>query len=56
MILEIDSTGTVTVTVTDVNDAPTAGEDTASGTEDIPVTISFITLTSNDSPGLGEAN
>ncbi len=49
-----DSTGTVTVTVTDVNDVPTAGNDSASGTEDTAVTIAISTLLSNDSPGLGE--
>ncbi len=51
-----NSTGTVTVTVTDVNDAPTAANDTATGTEDQPVTIAITTLLANDSPGLGETN
>ena len=49
-----NSTGTVVVTVTDVNDAPTAGNDNATGTEDLPVTIAISTLLANDSPGLGE--
>lgn len=49
-----NSTGTVVVTVTDVNDAPTAGNDNATGTEDTPVTIAISTLLANDSPGLGE--
>ncbi|MFO0870614.1 MAG: Ig-like domain-containing protein [Pirellulales bacterium] len=51
----VDSTATVTVTVTEVNDAPTAGNDTASGVEDIPLTIAASALTSNDSPGPGES-
>ncbi len=49
-----NSTGTVVITVTDVNDAPTAGNDTATGTEDVPVTIAISTLLANDSPGVGE--
>ena len=49
-----NSTGTVTVTVTDVNDAPTAANDDVTGTEDTPVTIAISTLLTNDSPGLGE--
>lgn len=49
-----NSTGTVVVTVTDVNDVPIAGNDNASGTEDTAVTIAISTLLSNDSPGLGE--
>lgn len=51
-----NSTGTVTVTVTDVNDAPIVVNDTANGTEDTPVTIAISTLLGNDSPGLGETN
>ncbi len=50
-----NSTGTVSVTVTNVNDAPTAGNDSATGTEDTPVIISIATLLANDSPGLGES-
>ncbi|MEC8555466.1 MAG: Ig-like domain-containing protein [Planctomycetota bacterium] len=49
-----DSTGTVTVTVTNVNDPPELMDDTAEGTEDTPVTIAISTLLSNDSPGAGE--
>ncbi len=51
-----NSTGTVAVTVTDVNDVPIAGNDNANGTEDTPVTIAISTLLLNDSPGLGETN
>lgn len=54
-----NSTTTVTVNVADVNDAPTAGNDTipasASILEDTPVTIPISTLLTNDSPGLGES-
>jgi len=57
-VSEADSTknsiGTVTITVTDVNDPPIAEDDNASGTEDLPVTIAISTLLLNDSPGLGE--
>ena len=49
-----NSRTTVTVNVADVNDAPTAGNDNATGTEDTPVTIAISTLLANDSPGLGE--
>jgi Bacterial Ig domain/Dockerin type I domain/SdrD B-like domain len=49
-----NSTGTVVVTVTDVNDVPIAGNDSATGTEDVAVTIAISTLLANDSPGLGE--
>jgi len=49
-----NSTGTVVVTVTDLNDIPIAGNDNATGTEDTPVTIAISTLLANDSPGLGE--
>ncbi|MDX1927714.1 MAG: Ig-like domain-containing protein [Pirellulaceae bacterium] len=52
-----NSTGTVVVTVTDVNDAPIAGNDdltAVAATEDVPVTIAISTLLANDSPGLGE--
>lgn len=52
--LGADSTGTVTVTVTDVNDAPELMNDTADGTEDNAVTIAISSLLSNDSPGAGE--
>ncbi len=46
-----NSTATVTVNVTQVNDAPVLVGDTVAGTEDTPQTISGATLTSNDSPG-----
>ncbi len=49
-----DSRTTVTVNVVDVNDAPLAADDNATGTEDIAVTIAISTLLANDSPGLGE--
>ncbi len=52
--LGVDSTGTVTVTVLDINDPPVLVNDAASGTEDTVVTIPMSTLLSNDSPGLGE--
>ncbi|MEM7475217.1 MAG: Ig-like domain-containing protein [Planctomycetota bacterium] len=50
----LDSTGTVTVTVTNVNDPPIIVNDTASTQEDTPVTIAVSTLLANDSPGVGE--
>ncbi|MEZ6150055.1 MAG: Ig-like domain-containing protein [Pirellulaceae bacterium] len=50
-----DSTATVTVTITDVNDPPILTNDTASTNEDTALTIPITTLLSNDSPGLGEA-
>jgi VCBS repeat-containing protein len=43
------ATATVTVTVAAVNDAPTAGNDTASTQEDTNLTIPFATLLANDS-------
>ncbi|MEZ6114529.1 MAG: Ig-like domain-containing protein, partial [Pirellulaceae bacterium] len=46
-----DSTGTVTVTITAINDTPSATNDNQSTTEDIPLTIIGSNLTSNDSPG-----
>lgn len=52
---KVTSTGTVTVTVTPVNDAPVPVNDTASATEDTVATIAVSTLLSNDSPGAGEA-
>ena len=42
------STATVGITVTSVNDPPSAGADTASTNEDMPVTISAATLLAND--------
>jgi len=50
-----DSTGTVLVTVTEVNDAPTGNDDKATTAEDVALTIAGSTLTSNDSPGPGES-
>lgn len=50
----VDSEGTVTINVTNVNDPPILGNDSASGTEDTPVTIAISTLLANDSPGAGE--
>lgn len=49
-----NSIGTVTVTVTDVNDAPVLADDSVTATEDTTTTISATTLLSNDSPGPGE--
>ncbi len=49
-----DSTGTVAVTVTPVNDPPVLVNDTASTNEDVVLTIPFATLLGNDSPGAGE--
>lgn len=49
-----DSTATVTVTVSDVNDSPVLANDSASGVEDSAATISFNSLVANDSPGVGE--
>ncbi len=51
----VDSVGTVTITVTDVNDPVDLTDDTATGTEDTSATIAISTLLSNDSPGAGEA-
>ncbi len=51
-----NSVGTVTVTVTDVNDPPILVNDSPAqaGVENTPYTIAISTLLSNDSPGLGE--
>ena len=49
-----NSTGTVVVSVTDVNDPPVLVNDTATATEDTSATISHASLLSNDSPGAGE--
>lgn len=49
-----DSTGTVTVTIENVNDPPILVDDLASATEDVAATIAVSTLLANDSPGLGE--
>ena len=54
----LDSTATVTVTVTPVNDAPVAVSDSVSMAEDTVGTFTAATLTANDSKGGGadEAN
>ncbi len=49
-----DSTGTVTVTVTDVNDPVILANDTRTATEDTVATFPIAGLLQNDSPGLGE--
>ncbi|RMF39885.1 MAG: tandem-95 repeat protein [Planctomycetota bacterium] len=49
-----DSTGTVSITITDVNDPPVLTDDLASTDEDMVLTIPIATLLSNDSPGAGE--
>jgi large repetitive protein len=46
-----ETVGTVTVTVTPVNDAPIATADTAVAYKGIPLTISGSTLLANDRPG-----
>ncbi|MEJ5992497.1 Ig-like domain-containing protein, partial [Ramlibacter sp. PS3R-8] len=48
------STATVTINVTPVQDAPTANNDTASTTEDTPVSISLATLSGNDTDPDGD--
>ncbi|MCC6509342.1 MAG: tandem-95 repeat protein [Pirellulaceae bacterium] len=50
----VNSTGTVSVTVADVNDPPILVNDAVSATEGAVTTIAAATLLSNDSPGLGE--
>lgn len=51
-----DSTGTVTVTIREINDAPIPVNDSRDATEDIPLTIGGATLASNDSPGPNESS
>lgn len=51
----VNSTGTVTVNVADVNDSPVLTDDVGSATEDVATTIAATTLLSNDSPGAGES-
>ncbi len=46
-----EAVATVTMTVTAVNDAPTAGADTSGTSKGLAVTISPTTLLANDSPG-----
>lgn len=53
--LGANSTGTVAVTITPVNDPPVLANDTASTDEDIVLSLPFATLLGNDSPGVGEA-
>jgi len=45
------NTSTVSITITEVNDSPSASDDTASTDEDTPVEITASNLTSNDSAG-----
>ncbi len=45
------ATGTVTITVTDVNDAPVATSDAASSAEDTPTILTASELTGNDAKG-----
>lgn len=49
-----DSIGTVTVTVTDVNDPVILVDDQRTATEDVVATFPIAGLLANDSPGLGE--
>jgi hypothetical protein len=49
-----DSVGTVTVTVTDVNDPVILVDDQRTATEDVVATFPIAGLLANDSPGLGE--
>jgi len=48
------NTSTVNITVTEVNDSPTAADDSTSTDEDTPLNISTVDLTTNDSAGPGE--
>ncbi len=52
--LGANSTGTVAVTITPVNDPPVLVNDTASTDEDIVLSLPFAALLGNDSPGVGE--
>ncbi len=47
----LTDTAVVTITVTEVNDAPTAGPDTAEGVQTLPTEIPVADLLANDSPG-----
>nr|MBA3452280.1 tandem-95 repeat protein [Deltaproteobacteria bacterium] len=51
----LTATAHVTVTVTPVNDAPSAGADVASGDEDVPVILADTVLLANDSDPEGSA-
>ena len=46
-----DATATVSVTVTEVNDPPTASNDSLSTTEEVPLTFNSAILLANDSAG-----
>jgi len=48
------NTSTISISVTEVNDSPTAADDSASTNEDTPLNISTVDLTTNDSAGPGE--
>ncbi|QGQ30125.1 Ig-like domain-containing protein [Gimesia maris] len=48
---QLSDTGTVTITVTEVNDVPISTADTKSAVEDTPLTFSASDLVSNDSAG-----
>src|SRR5436853_36040 len=50
------ATGTATVTVTEVNDAPVAGADSKTTAEDTQLVFAASTLTANDSPEIGSAS
>jgi len=50
------NTSTVNISITDVNDSPTATDDSASTDEDTPVQISAATLAVNDSAGPANEN
>lgn len=54
--LGADSTGTVAVTITPVNDPPVLVGDTASTNEDLVLSIPFASLLGNDSPGVEETS
>ncbi|MBX3422802.1 MAG: tandem-95 repeat protein [Pirellulaceae bacterium] len=51
-----NSIGTVTITVTNVNDRPTLVDDSVQAEENVARTITFSSLTQNDSPGTGESD
>tara|TARA_R110002049_G_scaffold2750_10_gene22413 strand:+ start:44849 stop:48829 length:3981 start_codon:yes stop_codon:yes gene_type:complete len=48
--------GTISVTVSEVNNPPTSGPVTVAATEDTPVTFDAATILANASPGSGEAS
>ena len=50
----VSNTGTVTVTVTEVNDAPTAVDDTTTTAENTTLVFAASTLTANDNAGPNE--